>query len=134
MPGTGDTVSVHYTGTLDDGTQFDSSRGREPLSFEMGAGQLIAGFEAAVTGLEVGESTTVRLDPGQAYGEPMPELMIEVPAEHAPEGLSVGDMVMLGSGAQAVVVGLDADTVTIDANHPLAGQALTFHIELVSVD
>lgn len=95
---------------------------------------MIAGFEAAVTGLEVGESTTVRLDPGQAYGEPMPELMIEVPAEHAPEGLSVGDMVMLGSGAQAVVVGLDADTVTIDANHPLAGEALTFHIELVSVD
>jgi FKBP-type peptidyl-prolyl cis-trans isomerase 2 len=134
MPGTGDTVSVHYTGTLDDGTQFDSSRGGEPLSFEMGAGQLIAGFEAAVTGLEVGEATTVRLDPAQAYGEPMPELMMEVPAEHAPEGLDVGDMVMLGNGAQAVVVGLDADTVTIDANHPLAGQALTFHIELVSVD
>lgn len=125
MPGTGDTVSVHYTGTLDDGTQFDSSGGREPLSFEMGAGQLIAGFEAAVTGLEVGESTTVRLDPVQAYGEPMPELMMEVPAEHAPEGLGMGDMVMLGSGAQAV---------TIDAHHPLAGQALTFHIELVSVD
>jgi peptidylprolyl isomerase len=134
MPGIGDTVSVHYIGTLDDGTQFDSSRDREPLTFEMGAGQLISGFEAAVTGLEVGEATTVRLDPDQAYGEPMPELMMEVPAEHAPEGLGVGDMVMLGNGAQAVVVGLDTDTVTIDANHPLAGQALTFHIELVSID
>ncbi len=134
MPGTGDTVSVHYTGTLDDGTEFDSSRGREPLTFEMGAGQLISGFEAAVTGLEVGESTTVRLDPARAYGEPMPELMMEVPSEHAPDGLTVGDMVMLGNGAQAVVVGLDTDTVTIDANHPLAGQALTFHIELVSID
>lgn len=133
MPSNGETVSVHYTGTLDDGTQFDSSRGGEPLTFELGAGQLIPGFERAVTGLGVGESTRVRLEPGDAYGEPMPELMLEVPAEHAPDGLSLGDRVMLGNGAQAVVVGIDPDTVTVDANHPLAGQALTFDIELVSV-
>jgi FKBP-type peptidyl-prolyl cis-trans isomerase 2 len=133
MPSNGDTVSVHYTGTLDDGTEFDSSREREPLTFEMGAGQLIPGFEKAVTSLNVGESTKVRLEPEEAYGEPMPDLMLQVPAEHAPEGLSLGDRVMLGNGAQAVVVGMDPETVTVDANHPLAGQALTFDIQLVSV-
>lgn len=134
MPGAGDTVSVHYTGTLDDGTQFDSSRGGEPLTFEMGAGQLISGFESAVETLEVGQSTKVRLEPGDAYGEQRSDLLLQVPSGQAPDGLEVGDRVMLGNGAQATVVSIDPDTVTIDANHPLAGQALTFDIELVSVD
>ncbi len=133
MPIDGDHVEVHYRGTLDDGTQFDTSHGREPLAFEVGAGQLIPGFEAAVRGLEVGETTTFRLEPADAYGEPDPSLVIQVPASAAPDGLAVGDHVMLGDGVPATVVEVTDDTITVDANHPLAGQALTFEVELVSV-
>ena len=133
MPANGESVTVHYTGTLDDGTQFDSSRGGEPLTFQMGAGQLIPGFEGAVRSLGVGESTRVRLESHEAYGEPRSELVMTVPSEAAPDGLDVGDRVMLSGGAQATVIEVTEQEVRIDANHPLAGQALTFDIELVSV-
>ena len=124
MPQPGDFVTVHYTGTFDDGTQFDSSRGREPLGFEVGAGQLIPGFEAAVVGLKVGESTTVRIDE---------ERIIRLPVNTAPEGLGVAHRVSLGNGLEGVVTEISDEEVVIDANHPLAGHALTFEVELLAV-
>lgn len=127
----GDTVAVHYTGTLDDGSQFDSSAGREPLEFTVGSGQVISGFDEAVRGLAIGEAKKARMEATDAYGEHRADMIITVPAEQAPEGLEVGDQVAAG-GQPATVVSIDDDTVTIDANHQLAGQALTFEVELVS--
>ncbi len=132
MAQTGDTVSVHYTGTLDDGTQFDSSVGSEPLTFTVGSGELIAGFDDAVTGMEIGETKRVRLEPVDAYGERMDDRIIQLPRDEAPEGLEVGQQVMLGQ-APATITEITDETVTVDANHPLAGQVLTFDIELVAV-
>lgn len=129
----GDTVSVHYRGTLDDGSEFDSSAGRDPLQFTVGAGQVIPGFDTAVVGMTVGDKKEVRLEPDDAYGERNDERVISVPKEQAPEGLEVGQQVLLGE-APATVVDINDDGVTVDANHPLAGQALTFEIELVGVE
>lgn len=131
--GEGDTVSVHYRGTLDDGTEFDSSAGRDPLQFVVGSGQVISGFDDAVRGLAVGESVTVRIPPEEAYGPRSDEAIIEVPADQAPEGLQPGDQVQLATGGRATVLEVRDDAVVIDANHPLAGEALTFEIELVSI-
>jgi len=133
MPVSGDRVTVHYTGTLDDGSEFDSSQGRDPLEFEVGAAQVIPGFEQAVEALSVGESTTFRLEPGDAYGEARDDLVFDVPQANAPDGLTVGDSVQLATGQPATVLDVSAQTVKIDANHPLAGQALTFSVELMSV-
>lgn len=133
MPVSGDRVMVHYTGTLDDGSEFDSSHGRDPLEFEVGAAQVIPGFEQAVEALSVGESTTFRLEPGDAYGESRDDLVFDVPQANAPDGLSVGDSVQLATGQPAKVLAVSAQTVKIDANHPLAGQALNFSVELMSV-
>lgn len=127
----GDNVQVHYTGTLDNGEVFDSSLPRgEALTFTVGAGQVISGFDEAVRGLNVGESRKVRLEPAQAYGERDEDLVVSVPAEQAPDGLTVGDSVRLGE-RPAVVTDVSEQAVTVDANHPLAGEALTFEIELV---
>ena len=128
----GDTVSVHYRGTLDDGSEFDSSAGRDPLEFTVGAGQVIPGFDNAVVGMAVGDKKEVRLEPEDAYGERTDDRVISVPKEQAPEGLEVGQQVMLGQ-APATVVEVTDEAVTVDANHPLAGQALTFEIELVGI-
>lgn len=133
MPASGDRVMVHYTGTLDDGSEFDSSRGREPLEFELGSSQVIPGFESAVEPLSVGDSTTFRLEPGDAYGEVQADLVFAVPVANAPEGLTSGDSVQLATGQPAKVISVSGETVQVDANHPLAGQALTFSVELVSV-
>lgn len=133
MAKAGDKVSVHYTGTLDDGKQFDSSAGREPLQFTVGAGDVIAGFDRAVTGLEVGKSVKVRMEAKDAYGERRDDLVVTVPADQAPQGLAVGQRVSLG-GRPATVTKVDTAGVTVDANHELAGQALNFEIQLVSID
>ena len=133
MPVSGDRVTVHYTGTLDDGSEFDSSRHRDPLEFEVGAGQVIPGFDQAVEALSVGESSTFRLEPGEAYGDMRDDLVFDVPLANAPDGLTVGDSVQLATGQPATVIAVSAETVKVDANHPLAGQALTFAVELVSV-
>ncbi len=130
----GDTVAVNYTGTLDDGTVFDSSVGREPLTFTVGKGDVISGFDQAVVGMAVGDKKTVHLTPDQAYGEHRDDLVITVPKDKAPEGLQEGDRVQLGNGAPATVVTVTADSVTVDANSPLAGKALNFEIELVSIN
>lgn len=138
-PQAGNTVRVHYTGTLEDGTQFDSSRGAEPLEFAMGQGQLIAGFENAVAGLSTGESCTVTLTPDQAYGESNPDMVQQVARELMPEGVELEPgMVLQGQAGDGrvdnfTVVSLSEETVTLDANHPLAGKTLTFEIELVAI-
>jgi peptidylprolyl isomerase len=129
----GDTVLVHYTGKLDSGEQFDSSRDREPFAFEVGAGQVISGFEQAIDGLEVGESRTIRIEPDDAYGQRRDDLVLRVPAEQAPDGLTTGDSVLLGGSQQATVVDITDREVVVDANHPLAGQALTFELELLNI-
>ena len=135
----GDVVSVHYSGRLDDGTPFDSSEGREPLSFTLGAGQVVAGFDEAVTGMEVGEEKTVRLEPDEAYGQRRDDLVLTVPTDAFPGDTTpdVGQGVRLGlqgGGAlEAVVVDAAEESVTLDANHPLAGRALTFDLRLVDV-
>ena len=136
-PQDGDSVEVHYVGTLDDGSQFDSSRDRqEPFVFELGFDppQVIAGFEEAVQGMEVGDVVTIRIPPEEAYGEVDEELIFTVPIEEAPEGVAVLDEVLVGGETPGVVTAVSATEVTIDLNHPFAGQALTFEIELLSIN
>lgn len=135
----GNTVSIHYTGRLPDGTVFDSSRERDPLEFTLGEGRVIPGFEKAVEGMETGQSKTAEIPSGEAYGPRKEELVMEIPRERLPEGMDpdVGDQLqMTTADGQVVPVRVaDADdgSVTVDANHPLAGQDLTFDIELVEV-
>lgn len=130
----GDIIGVYYTGTLDDGTQFDTNMGGAPLVFMLGAGQVISGFEDAVRGHMVGDTFTVRIEPSDAYGERSEANVFELPAEGAPASLVVGDRVPLSNGATVVVVAIGTDTITVDGNHPLAGKALTFEISVDSID
>ena len=134
----GDTVRVHYTGTLDDGTEFDSSQGRDPLEFTLGAGQVVPGFDAAVTGMQPGETKTVTIPAAEAYGDPRPELLLSVPRTQIPPNVEprVGQRLQVGRGAQAFPVLVHEVTdehVVLDGNHPLAGQDLTFELELVEI-
>ncbi len=135
----GDTVHVHYTGRLEDGTVFDSSEGRDPLEFKLGEGSVIAGFENAVEGLEVGEKADARLDPEQAYGPVRDDLVMAVPREQLPDGMDpdVGDQLAMqtqdGQNVPVTVVDTDDASVKIDANHPLAGKTLIFELELVDI-
>lgn len=135
----GDTVAVHYTGKLDNGEVFDSSQGREPLEFQIGAGQVIAGFDRAVEGLAEGERREVRLEPAEAYGQPEAELVVDVPATQFPEGATpeVGQQVQVqvapGQSRVARIAAVGEESIRLDLNHPLAGQPLTFDVELVEV-
>lgn len=136
----GDTVTVHYTGKTEDGTVFDTSEDSEPISFEVGADEVIPGFEEAVVGLEPGETETATLPPEQAYGPRSEEHVVPVPREELPGELDpeVGDDLQLrledGQTAAARVTDTDEDTVTLDLNHPLAGRELTFDLKLVSIE
>lgn len=136
----GNTVQVHYTGKLSDGTVFDSSRDREPLEFAIGEGQIIPGFEQAVIGMEPGESKTAEIPSDQAYGPHREEMVLEVDREQIPEDIEVeaGQQLQVqhpsGQMIPVVVTNVAESKVTLDANHPLAGQDLTFDIELVKVD
>ncbi len=135
----GRNVSVHYTGTLDDGTVFDSSRGRDPISFEVGSGKVIAGFDQAVVGLKVGESKNVRIESADAYGDRNESAVVVVPRDQFPENMEiVPGMQVQGSGPQgefpAVVTAIAANGITIDMNHPLAGFDLNFDIEVLEVE
>ncbi len=135
----GDTVKVHYTGTLQDGTQFDSSRGGEPLEFQLGAGQLIPGFENAVAGMNVGDTKTVTIPAEEAYGPHRPEMVQKFPRQDIPDSIELAPGITLmaqdpeGNTVRLTVVEFDDDTVTMDANHPLAGKDLTFELELVAI-
>lgn len=134
----GDTVRLHYTGTLGDGSEFDSSRGREPLEFTLGAGQVIPGFDEAVSGMRVGERKTVTIPADQAYGVRQEELILAVPRAQVPPhiALEVGQQLQLsqeGHAFQVTVREVTAEQVVLDGNHPLAGEALTFALELVEI-
>ena len=136
----GDTISVNYTITLDNGTVYYTTIGREPLQETLGAGKFIPGFEEAVTGMRVGESKRVTIPPEKAYGQYRLDLIGPVSRDRLPEDLQpvIGQQLqtLLQDGTQAMVVitDLNETTVTLDANHPLAGQNLTFVIELVAVE
>jgi peptidylprolyl isomerase len=132
-------VSVHYTGTLDSGEQFDSSEGRSPLEFKVGEGRMIPGFEVAVKGMALHETRTFTLSPAEAYGERDENRTCEFPTADIPPELSpeVGQTLALSSpqGQQipARVMAVDSEKVTFDLNHPLAGESLTFNIQIVGI-
>jgi peptidylprolyl isomerase len=135
----GDTVKVHYTGRLDDGSVFDSSRGRDPLSFKVGTGQVIQGFDELVLGMSPGQTRTERIPPSQGYGEHREELMLEVDVNNIPDDMNpeVGNVLELGhpSGMtlRAMIIEITDEMMTLDANHPLAGKSLTFEVELLEI-
>ncbi len=135
----GDTVKVHYTGKLDDESVFDTSREREPLEFTIGSQQVIPGFEEAVEGMEPGETRTVKIPADQAYGPHHADMVVEVPREVFPADIEpeVGQFLQVrqadGQVFDVVVVAVNENTVTLDANHPLAGKDLTFEIELIEI-
>jgi FKBP-type peptidyl-prolyl cis-trans isomerase 2 len=135
----GDTVVVNYTGRLEDGTVFDSSltEGREPLKAQLGQGLLIKGFEDGIIEMTIGDKKTIEIDPSNAYGDINSEMIVEVPREQIPEGVSVGDMLQAEGPMGPVnvkVAEIKEETIVVDANHPLAGQKLIFDLELVSID
>jgi len=133
----GDTVKVHYTGTLKDGSVFDTSAEREPLEFKLGEGQLIPGFEKAVIGLAEGEKTNVDIPSDEAYGEPREDLLINVPKDQLPDDVEpeVGMQLQVnqpdGNAVPVRITEVGDEELTLDANHPLAGKDLSFEIELV---
>ncbi|MCP9482721.1 peptidylprolyl isomerase [Shimia sp. CNT1-13L.2] len=135
----GDKVRIHYTGTLSDGSVFDSSEGREPLEFTLGSGQVIPGFDAGVTGMSVGEKKTVEIPCDQAYGPSHPEAIQDVPREQIPAeiplevGLQLQMQAPTGQVVPVTVVKITEEAVTLDANHALAGKDLTFALELVEI-
>lgn len=135
----GDTVKVHYSGRLTDGTTFDSSEGREPLEFKVGNGDVIKGFDEGVSGMSVGDKKTVHIPADEAYGQKEDERIIQFPRANFPPDLNpqVGmQLNMTNGGGQVIpvtIIDMDADNVTLDANHPLAGQDLIFDIELVDI-
>jgi peptidylprolyl isomerase len=135
----GDKVKVHYHGKLNDGTTFDSSEGREPLEFEVGSGSVIKGFDDGVMGMVVGDKKTVNIQAEDAYGDKNPEMLVPFPKENFPEDMKaeVGMRLNMTNGNGQVIpvtiVEVKDDSVILDANHPLAGEDLTFDIELVSI-
>lgn len=135
----GDTVRVHYHGRLNDGSTFDSSEGREPLEFEVGSGNVIAGFDRGVTGMQVGEKKTINIPSDDAYGPKNDEMIMEFPKDRFPADMEpeVGMQLNMSNGAgqnfPVTIAEVRDDVVVLDANHPLAGQDLTFDLELVEI-
>ncbi|MGX0977940.1 FKBP-type peptidyl-prolyl cis-trans isomerase 2 [Roseovarius sp. MBR-51] len=135
----GDTVRIHYTGTLADGATFDSSAGRDPLEFTVGSGQIIPGLDAAITGMTVGDKKTVEVPADMAYGQPDPSAQQAVPRTEIPADipLDLGTQLQMqtpqGQVLPVTVVDVTDQEVVLDANHPLAGKDLTFAIELVAI-
>ncbi len=135
----GDTVKVHYTGKLNDGTVFDSSEGREPLSFTLGSQQVIPGFEEAVIGMATGESATIEIPSDKAYGPRQDQMIVKVERSQMPADLNpqIDQKLQVqqpdGNTMVVTVVEMDEQSVTLDANHPLAGKDLTFDIQLVEI-
>ncbi len=135
----GDVVRIHYTGTLLDGEVFDTSLEREPLEFEVGAGQVIPGFDQGIEGMVAGESRRLEIPADQAYGERNEEMIFPVPKDQFPPDIvpNVGDRFQVQVGEDQVievgVTGITDEAVTLDANHPLAGQTLVFEVTLVEI-
>ncbi len=135
----GDTVRVHYHGTLTDGSVFDSSRERDPLEFTVGSGQVIKGFDTAVDGMAVGDTKTVHIPVAEAYGDRREDMMMEFPLSQFPTDVKVEPGLELhmsddqGHVFPVVVREVREDSAVLDANHPLAGKDLTFELELVSI-
>ena len=135
----GDTVKVHYTGKLDDGTVFDSSADREPLEFTLGSGSIIPGFERAVLGMNLGESKTEIIPTDDAYGPHLEEMVVVVDRQQMPVEIEpqIGQQLQLqqqdGQVLPVVITDVSDASVTLDANHPLAGEALIFDIKLVEI-
>lgn len=135
----GDTVRVHYTGKLEDGSIFDSSNGRDPLEFTVGSGQVIPGFDAAVSGMTPGEERSIRIPAADAYGDRKDDLVIEVERAQLPPDIdpSPGQQLQLSQEGRAFVVtvaDVTPEKITLDANHPLAGEDLTFDLQLVAIE
>lgn len=135
----GDTVRIHYTGRLPDGTVFDSSQGRDPLQFTLGAGEIIPGLEKGIVGMAVGDNSTVTVAAPEAYGMHDPNQIQKVPREMIPDdielqpGLQVGARTPTGENLTLTVIEVEDEHVTMDANHPLAGKDLIFDVELVEI-
>lgn len=135
----GDKVKVHYKGKLDDGTVFDSSENSQPLEFTLGEKKLIPGFEAAVEGMAVGDKTSTKIPSEEAYGPRRDELILKVDISKFPKEINpqVGQQLQIpqqnGQVALVIVTNIEGDEVTLDGNHPLAGQTLNFEIELVEI-
>lgn len=135
----GDTVAIHYTGTLEDGSEFDSSVNRDPLQFTLGSGQVISGFDKAVEGMAVGDSKSVKIPVEDAYGPRREEMVHEVPRTALPSDLNPEEGMRLqakdqgGQVMNLTVTAISDDSITVDGNHPLAGKALNFDIELVDI-
>jgi FKBP-type peptidyl-prolyl cis-trans isomerase 2 len=135
----GDVVKVHYKGKLNSGEQFDSSEGREPLEFTVGAGQMITGFDQAIPGMVVGEKKTVIIAPENAYGEKNEDAIIEFPMSNIPAEMTLEPGMKLqlrneaGQPIPVIVIEMKEDIVILDANHELAGKELIFDIELVEI-
>jgi FKBP-type peptidyl-prolyl cis-trans isomerase 2 len=136
---TGDTVRIHYTGTLSDGSTFDTSSGREPLEFTVGSGQIIPGLDRAIAGMSVGEKKTVEVPASEAYGDRNPDGIQSVPREQVPDHIPLDPgtqlQVQTGDGRTlpVLVAEVTEEAVVLDANHPLAGKDLTFEVELVEI-
>lgn len=136
----GDTVRIHYKGTLDDGSVFDSSEGRDPLEFTVGTGQIIPGLDEALPGMTVGEKKSVTIEPDKAYGPAHAEARQAVSRDKIPPEVPMEIGIQLemktpdGRSIPVRVVEIGEETVTLDANHPLAGKALTFDFEIVSIN
>ena len=135
----GSKVKVHYTGRLTSGEQFDSSAGREPLEFEVGAGMMIKGFDDAVMGMAVGDKKTISIPPHEGYGESNPEMIVEFPRDRFPAEMvpEVGMQLNMSNGSgqnfPVTIIEVKEETVTLDANHFLAGKDLIFDIEMVEL-
>ncbi|MCU7876846.1 MAG: peptidylprolyl isomerase [Candidatus Thiodiazotropha sp. (ex. Lucinoma kazani)] len=135
----GDTVRLHYTGTLDDGTQFDSSADRDPIEFTLGEKAVIPGFETGVEGMQAGDKKTINIPANEAYGQHNDALVEQVPLESFPDDLELHVGMHLqaqspdGEHFNVVVTALSDEVATIDGNHPLAGEALNFDLELVEI-
>lgn len=135
----GDTVRIHYTGTLDDGSVFDTSRERDPLEFTLGSGQVIPGFDDAVTGMSVGDRKSTTIPSDRAYGPLNPEARHPFPKDKFPPDMTIelGSQLQLqtpeGQPMMVTVAEINDDNIVLDANHPLAGKDLTFDVELVEI-
>jgi peptidylprolyl isomerase len=135
----GDTVRLHYTGTLTDGSKFDSSEGRDPLEFTLGGGQIIPGLEREIFGMKVGDKKTVTAVADEAYGQPNPAALQDVPRDTIPPEieLAVGGQLQVstqdGQQMTVTITAITEEVVTMDANHPLAGQDLIFDVELMEI-